>query len=865
MSPLLRVLLIASAPPLLGMAAFSLGAGTVTVLLSVIAGSGLCALLTHRYRHLAPHSPVAPPQVRGSLAAPLDDRFRQVFYASADSIVIVRMDNGVFVEVNQGYEQLSGYTRAEVIGYPARGDAWVSPARRSEVGATLVREGRVRDCAVQFRRRNGEIRDCIVNATLITLEGDTPDHAVWITRDVTQEHAINEQFIAAFRLTPDFMSISRLRDGQYVEVNDAFERIMGYRRDEVIGRTAIELGIWRDPSQRQVLSDLLRAHNVAHEFPIEVVARDGTVRQALVNCSVFEARGERYMIALLRDITQALRAEKALRDSEARFASMFDLAPLPMSYTEADTNFTTTRWNQAWFKTFGYPNPDSQGQPGDALGFWADPQDRMRYIASATSGGSTDDLIVEMVRFDGEHRWVSVHGRMVASSERGLLITTYVDITDRRRFETALLDSETKLMALFNASPTAIVVSDPSHDYAVVNANETWERQFGYAVADCLGLHGGQLGIWESAAARRAALDEVEATGQIQGLDTWMIRRDGQRLLCRITGRRIEVGGASLLIMAQDDVTEQRRIQQEIVDLNQRLEQRVEERTRQLQHANAELLTTLATLRRAKDQLVHSEKLAALGALVAGVAHELNTPIGNGLTVATTIEHHVKVFTSLMSHRLKRSELEQFVNDTGMAAEILIRNLTRAGTLVASFKQVAVDQTSSQRRQFNVREIVSEIVLTLNPTIRASGCEVATTVDDELWLDSYPGPLGQALTNLINNAIIHGFGAGHKGRIEIVAQAVDADHVEITVRDHGKGIGAENLRHIFDPFFTTRLGQGGSGLGLHIVHNIVTGLLGGQVAVASQIGEGAVFTLRLPRLAPATATASDELGAIASG
>jgi len=858
MSQLSRMLLIVSAPFLLAAVAFSLGANRAVLLAMVITGTGLSALLVYRFRQ----DPVPLP-AHGDAArtAAGDERFRQVFHASNDSIAIVRLDNELFVEVNEGYERLSGYARTEVIGQSARADAWVNPEQRSQIWAALMRDGRVHDHAVQFRRRNGEIRDCIVNASLLALDGATPDHAVWITRDVTQEHAVHEQFIAAFRLTPDYMSISRLRDGQYVEVNEAFERIMGYRRDEVIGRTALQLGVWHDPSQRQVLSDLLRTSNALREFPIEIVTRAGVVRQALVNCSVFEARGERYMIALLRDITEAQRAEKALRDSETRFASMFELAPLPMSYTNAQTGFSSTRWNQAWLKTFGYPEPQCQGRSGNELGLWANPQDRTRYIAAATEDGSIDELVVEMVRFDGQRRWVAVHGRMVSATQPALLVTTYVDITDQRRLEHALRDSETKLMAFFNASPTAIVVSDVGRGYAIVTANETWERQFGYAVADCVGLNGAQLGIWVSPTARQAALKEVESTGMIQGMDAWMVRRDGQRLLCRITGRRIEVGGASLLIMAQDDVTDQRRIRQEIVDLNLRLEQRVDERTQQLQQANAELSSTLATLHRAKDQLVHSEKLAALGALVAGIAHELNTPIGNGLTVATTMEHHVKTFANLMDQRLKRSDLEQFVNDTGLAAEILIRNLTRAGTLVSSFKQVAVDQTSSQRREFQLQEIVSEIVLTLNPTIRASGCDIATVVEDGLWLDSYPGPLGQALTNLINNAIIHGFGAGQKGRIEITARALRPERVEIAVRDHGKGIDTDNLRRIFDPFFTTRLGQGGSGLGLHIVHNIVTGLLGGQVEVDSQLGQGSVFTLRLPARAPAISLDADEFGA----
>jgi len=170
---------------------------------------------------------------------------------------------------------------------------------------------------------------------------------------------------------------------------------------------------------------------------------------------------------------------------------------------------------------------------------------------------------------------------------------------------------------------------------------------------------------------------------------------------------------------------------------------------------------------------------------------------------------------------------------------------------------VAVDQTSSHRREFELFEVVSEIIITLNPAIRKSGCQVLPHIAHGLLLDSYPGPLGQVLTNLINNAMVHAFEAGQHGTIEITARALGmqdtqtAQHIEIIVRDNGRGIDPAHLKRIFDPFFTTRLGQGGSGLGLHIVHNIVTGALGGRVEVRSEPGKGAEFVLHLPVKAPA--------------
>lgn len=253
---------------------------------------------------------------------------------------------------------------------------------------------------------------------------------------------------------------------------------------------------------------------------------------------------------------------------------------------------------------------------------------------------------------------------------------------------------------------------------------------------------------------------------------------------------------------------------------------------------------------RLRESEVHAEKLAALGALVAGVAHELNTPIGNGLTVASALEHKTRDFATALASGLTRSTLDQFVVDVQFASEMLVRSLTRAGTLVTRFKQVAVNPSSAQRQNFELHGVMADMLQVLDPIIQESGCRINAEVPAGLVLDSYPAPLGQVLDSLIHNTLIHGFGANRSGTIDISATPVGHHAVEIRVRDNGCGIDPTHLKRIFDPFFTTRLGQGGSGLGLHIVHNIVTGVLGGRIEVHSTLGDGAEFLLTLPLSAP---------------
>jgi PAS domain S-box-containing protein len=335
----------------------------------------------------------------------------------------------------------------------------------------------------------------------------------------------------------------------------------------------------------------------------------------------------------------------------------------------------------------------------------------------------------------------------------------------------------------------------------------------------------------------------------------------------RPDGRIIEIFGKPLpdgsFVSTYTDITLRKRSEIALREFNTTLEHKITERTAALESALRELGTVIENLEQTQDDLVRSEKLAALGSMVAGVAHELNTPIGNSLMVASHLVETSRKMNNALKTGLKKSMLDEFLADTGSASDVLVRNLNKAAELVSSFKQVAVDQTSSQRRSFNLAEMLSEVMTSLGPTIRKTPYLIEQDIAECILLESFPGPLGQVVTNLINNGIIHGFDGRENGRIRIEARkpAEGNGQVVLKITDDGKGIPADVLPRIFDPFFTTRLGQGGSGLGLNIVHNIVSSILGGRITAESVAGAGACFTLVLPLTAPEQGSPQSKLAA----
>jgi signal transduction histidine kinase len=276
---------------------------------------------------------------------------------------------------------------------------------------------------------------------------------------------------------------------------------------------------------------------------------------------------------------------------------------------------------------------------------------------------------------------------------------------------------------------------------------------------------------------------------------------------------------------------------------NTRLFAEVQQRTRQLSQS-------LDDLRAAQDSLVQTEKLAALGRLVAGVAHEINTPIGTSLTVASTLINKTARFEAdVASGNVRRSTLSEFTAASREAASQIVINLNHAIDLIQSFKQVATDRNVSDRRSFDLAEVTEQVVKGLRFGLRRN-LAVNVECESNLAMNSYPGPYGQVLTNLVLNSAVHAFPDNAKGSVHIAVQASGKHNVEILFSDDGCGMSPEVRRQVFDPFFTTRRDQGSTGLGLHIVHNIVTNRLGGRINLDTKPGAGTKIRIVVPREAP---------------
>lgn len=289
--------------------------------------------------------------------------------------------------------------------------------------------------------------------------------------------------------------------------------------------------------------------------------------------------------------------------------------------------------------------------------------------------------------------------------------------------------------------------------------------------------------------------------------------------------------------------------EQQIRDLNEELEQRVDKRTLQLKLTNKQLQNSLSQLQQTQEQLVESEKMASLGNLVAGVAHEINTPIGVGVTAVSYLQTNVEKYNQLFEDGdLTQDDFNEFVESTTEATGIILTNLQRAANLVHSFKQVAVDQSTDERRQFNIKDYINEILQSLNPKLKKTSINIALNVPEDMVIYNTPGAFSQIITNLVMNSLIHAFDPSEQGEISITLNYTGDHEIQMIYADNGKGVPEENLKKVFEPFFTTNRQGGGSGLGMHIVYNLVTQKLGGKIQCQSEAGVGTEFVMLIPNI-----------------
>ncbi|WP_085297496.1 GAF domain-containing sensor histidine kinase [Cognaticolwellia mytili] len=265
-----------------------------------------------------------------------------------------------------------------------------------------------------------------------------------------------------------------------------------------------------------------------------------------------------------------------------------------------------------------------------------------------------------------------------------------------------------------------------------------------------------------------------------------------------------------------------------------------------IKEQNLALESMMETLKGAQDELVQKEKMASLGNLVAGIAHEINTPIGICVTAITNLHHQYKSLKNKISNNTASDKhLDYFFEDVDEACTIIESNTLRAATLINSFKEIAVDQSSEAAREINMKQYINEVLLSMRPILKKLSHEVIVECPDNLLIETVPGAISQVLTNLINNSIIHGLNTIERGCIKLII-VKESDNLIIHYQDNGKGMNEDEIKMLFEPFYTTKRGSGGSGLGTHVIYNLVTSTLGGKITVQSEECKGLHYHISIP-------------------
>lgn len=391
----------------------------------------------------------------------------------------------------------------------------------------------------------------------------------------------------------------------------------------------------------------------------------------------------------------------------------------------------------------------------------------------------------------------------------------------------ALKESEEKFAKAFERSPIPISLAAVA-DGTYLDVNQEFSRQTGYTREESIGHTVLELNLWVNVEDRAQVLDIVKSQGYVRAFETSMRTKSGDIRDVLLSVELIHLNNAPYFLAAAEDITERKAAKRKLAAKTQ------------------ELSEALDNLKETQDQLIQSAKMAALGNLVAGVAHEINTPVGTAIMMASTLENATgAVSTEVAQGHLTQTAFQNYLEVAAESSHLILENLNRAGELIQSFKQVAVDQTSLKARLFIMKTYLEEVITNLAPQLKPTPHTVAISGDEMLTLHSYPGAISQIITNLVVNSLIHAFSENHAGHIKI-SFATKEDRCLLIYRDDGVGIPPENLEKIFEPFFTTARHRGGSGLGLHVAYNLVTQKLQGTISVESEIGEGVEFTISLP-------------------
>ncbi|MGZ5877379.1 MAG: PAS domain S-box protein [Bradyrhizobium sp.] len=494
--------------------------------------------------------------------------------------------------------------------------------------------------------------------------------------------------------------------------------------------------------------------------------------------------------------------------------------------------------NPALARMMGYETPqDLINGIGDiAATVYVHPAARAEYQSLMERHGMVREFEYQVRARDGTVLWLSDSATAIRDEARQVIRYegTVRDITDQKRAEEAIAEGRRRLQQVIDTVPAVINVKDKQLRYVLMNRYMAGvlgiepADAIGRTTTDLMSRYGAQKTDENDrrvvASGRELGFYEEEYYDSSGNLRQWLVNK-----LPLFDGN----GEIENIVTVALDIGERKRGELE------------------MRKAKDAAEAALRNLRETQNSLIEAEKLAALGRLVAGVAHEVNNPVGISLTVASSLERKTALIAAEVARGdLKRSSLNEYLDASRSASSQLVANLNRAAELITSFKQVAADRNYSDQRTFDLGDLTEQVVMSLRPGLRKHNLTLTVDCQPNLMMNSYPGPYGQVLTNLFLNSVAHAFPDGKPGAVDIQVREYGKDNVEIIFSDNGCGMSLDVRRRAFDPFFTTRRDQGGTGLGLHIVYSIVTNRLGGRLHLDSEPGRGTRIRIILPRVAP---------------
>jgi len=772
----------------------------------------------------------------------------RILQVSIDAFWI--MDSkGVILEVNNATLEILGYSKEELLGLNIK-DLEADNQERDYIDK-VINEDR-HSFEAKYNCKDGSVVDLEISVNFIN--DLVPPFLVVFARDITERKRKKEELQRAYQENQRFLDKLRKQknrintilhtsmdafwvmdnQGEIVEVNEAFMDLFGYSLVEIMSMNISSLDITKKADEMEAYLAEIRVRK-KDRFESKYRCKDGRVIELEISVTFVDSLDEPMFVVFARDITERKikhrELEKAYQDNQIFLDKLRKegnrtntiLHTSMDAFWVMDSQGDILEVNQTFIDLFGYSLIEIMSMNINQLDI---SKNKIRGYLIDIKNKEKSSFESKYRCKDGSIVELEISANFVDSLDEPIYVVFARDITERkirqRELEKAyqenkdfldeLREQGNRTNTILQTSIDAFWVMDGQGD--ILEVNEAFIDLFEYSLIEVMKMNISDLDFSRSKEEIQDHLIEIKDKKKDR-FESKYRSKDGNVVELEISATFVSSLDQPIYVVFARDITERKRRQKELDEVQKRLMQ--------------------------------SEKMAALGRLVAGVAHEINTPLGIGVTVASYLAEMTQEIIRLYnSKQMTKNNLEEYLGSTLESTEMVLKNLENASELISKFKQVAVDQTNNKKREIELKEYLIDILISLKPRLKKSNHTIKMKCSDAIKVYTYPGAISQIITNLTINSLRHAFEDGECGEISIEVRE-DKKLIELKYRDDGKGIPKEHIKKIFEPFFTTKRGQGGTGLGLNLVYNLVTSALGGKIRCESSSQIGTIFTIEIPK------------------